>query len=110
MSNVTQEDYAEFTRTITVEFEGRECPEYTDYSKRYGRVSKVRIDYGYRFDSGQWFGRAHVTWRWVLKSGLLGKDEHLDPFSRVPWVIDLIELHRPTSTIETKELNPKGKK
>ena len=110
MSNVEQKDYAEFTRTITIEFEGDECPEYTDYSGRQGRASKVRLIYKYRFGSAQWGSNAHVYWRWVLKSGALGKDEHQDIFSRTPWVMDLIELHRPTSTIETKELNPKGTK
>ena len=103
MSTIEQHDHPTFTRTVTVEFEGDECPSYTDYSGRLGRASKVRIDYQYGFESGHWVGRAYVTWRWVLKSGDLGKDEHLDTYSRVPWVMELAEKHRPTSTMEIKE-------
>ena len=103
MSNIEQDDRATFTRTITVKFEGDEFPEYTDYSGRSGRASKVRLAYDYQFESGQWVGHARVWWRWVLKSGDLGKDEHLDYYSHVPWVLELVEQHRPTSTIETKE-------
>ena len=103
MSNIKQEDRATFTRTVTVEFEGDECPGYTDYSGRSGRASKVRLAYIYQFESGQWVGRAYVYWRWVLKSGDLGKDARQDTYSGVPWVMDLVEKHRPTSTIETKE-------
>lgn len=104
MSKIEQADRPRFTRAITVAFDGDERPEYSDrFSGKRGRAVRVRLAYTYQFRTSKWTEDVAVYWHWTLASGDLGQQERRDMWPKEQWVLDLVEEHRPATTITFKE-------
>jgi len=103
MSKIEKEDRAQFTRTVTVEYEGKLGPAISERGHE-GHATKLRLIYHWNFRTQKWTDDARITWRWLVASGDLGAQDR-DLWGTPMWAIALLNEHKPTTVIEIKENN-----
>ena len=102
-------DSQSFTRSVSISFAADDHRPVTRHDKS-GLIEWVHIDFAYDFATTEWKWKVTGWWRRVLKSGKLTDGSGIyfaadwdDSASDLPWLHELIRLHRPNTRISFTE-------